>query len=70
MKYSAYGRFKVEVVRRDDKWQVFRVGQGVKRPEPDVQIHPDASRSEILVALDDAFHEWAKPGANIEAIDE
>ena len=70
MKYNVYGKFKVEVVRQRDVWQVFRIGQGVKRPEPDVHINPDASESEILVALDDAFHEWSVPDTSIEEISE
>mgnify|MGYP001802684271 FL=1 len=68
MKYSVYDRFKVEVVRQNDTWQVFRIGQGVKRPEPDVYIPTDTSKSELLVALDDVFHEFALPGVCIEEI--
>lgn len=70
MKYSVYGRFKIEVARQDDVWQVFRISQGVKRLEPDVQIHPDTSKSELLVVLDDVFHELALPGKWIEEIDD
>ena len=70
MKYSVYGRFKVEVVRQDDGWRVYRIGQGIKRPDPNVQIPPDASKPEILMALDDTFHELAVPGASIEEIGE
>ena len=70
MKYSVYGRFKLEVIRQDDAWQVFRLGQGIKRPEPNVHIPPDALPSELLVALDDVFHELASPGDCIEEIGE
>ncbi|HEY9696116.1 MAG TPA: hypothetical protein V6D10_02560 [Trichocoleus sp.] len=70
MKYNIYGKFKVEVVRQGNVWRVFRIGLGVKRPEPNVHIQLDASELEILVALDDAFHEWASPDANIEEISE
>ena len=70
MKYSVYGRFKIEVIRHSDTWQVFRLGQGVKRPEPNVHIHSNASPSELLIALDDVFHELASPGDCIEKIGE
>ena len=70
MRYSVYGKFNVEVVRRDNDWSVFRIGQGVKRLDPDIYIDPDATKAEILVALDDAFHEFATSDTTVEEISE
>ena len=69
MQYDIYGKFKIEVVRKNDVWLVFRIGQGVKLPEYNVHIPDNASEKQVLMALDDAFHEFARPGAVIQTIE-
>lgn len=57
-------------IHKDNVWQVFRIGQGVKCSQPEVHIQSNTSESDISVALDDAFHEWASLGTTIREISE
>ncbi|MCC5809049.1 MAG: hypothetical protein JJU06_01650 [Ectothiorhodospiraceae bacterium] len=61
MKFDIYGRFVLEIVRVDGRWEVFRAGDGVRRPEADLAI-PQALPADRLVAyLEDVYHELARP---------
>jgi len=69
MKFSIYGHFELEIIRQNDRWLAFRLGEGVKRPEPDVVIPPDIDETELLSFLDDIFHELATSGTLIRQLD-
>ncbi len=69
MKFSIYGHFDLEIIRQNDRWLAFRLGEGVKRPEPDVVIPPDIDETELLSFLDDIFHELATSGTLIRQLD-
>ncbi|OQY51889.1 MAG: hypothetical protein B6245_24100 [Desulfobacteraceae bacterium 4572_88] len=70
MKFSIYDHFYLELIRQDDRWLAFRLGEGVKRPEPDVVIPPDIDETELLSFLDDIFHERASPRTLIRQLDQ
>lgn len=68
MRYDVYGRFRIEVRREGDRWVAYRLGEGVRRLDPDVQLPPETSAEEVRRALEDVFHEFASPGRTIEEI--
>ena len=70
MKFSIYGHFDLEIIRQNDRWLAFRLGEGVKRPEPDVVIPPDINETELVSFLDDIFHELASPRTLIRQLDQ
>ncbi len=65
MKFSIYGRFDIEVCREQGQWRAYRCGQGLRRLEPSLYIPAELNESEIIVYLDDVFHEYATPDAAI-----
>ena len=68
MRFDIYGRFRVEMIREDDRWLAYRIGEGVRRPDPDVQIPPEVDATEMVQALEDVFHEFAQPGRSIQRL--
>lgn len=68
MRYDVYGRFRIEVRREDDRWVAYRLGEGVRRLDPDVQLPSEISAEQVARALEDVFHEFAAPGRTIERI--
>lgn len=68
MRYDIYGRFLVEVRREADRWVAYRLGEGVRRLDPDVQLPPEISADAIAGALEDVFHEFAQPGRSIREL--
>jgi len=68
MRFNVYGRFQVEVLREQGAWQVYRLEQG-KRGKMDSMVIPeDIESEEIIVYLDDIFHELAGFGQSIEVL--
>lgn len=68
MRYDVYGRFLIEVRREHDRWVAYRLGTGVRRLDPDVQLHPDVPPERVAGALEDVFHEFASPGRKLEEV--
>lgn len=66
MKFNVYGRFQVEVRRENHAWEVYRLNLGKRARMHDVVIPSDLDAEEIIVYLDDIFHELAGHGQNIE----
>jgi hypothetical protein len=44
VRFDVYGRFRIEVRRERDRWAVYRLGEGTRRPDPDLAIDPGAPR--------------------------
>lgn len=65
MKFDVYGRFTLEVVRENDQWRVYRLSPGKRVPEPGIVLPANLDRAEIGQALDDLFHELARPGESV-----
>ncbi|MFT5700426.1 MAG: hypothetical protein ACI8ZB_003300 [Desulforhopalus sp.] len=64
MKLWVYGR-KIEILRSNDKWSVFYLGnEGKKRTAHDIVIPPELEKGEIKNYLEDLLHEWATPSNN------
>ncbi|WP_073276657.1 DUF7661 family protein [Microbulbifer donghaiensis] len=70
LKFDVYGRFTVEIRREGDRWRAFRGGDGKWVPVPDLLIPPDILESELPVYLDDFYHELARPGQEVRAVNQ
>jgi hypothetical protein len=69
MKFEVYGRFTLEVQRENSVWQVYRLSPGKRVPEPGIVLPPSLHSSEIGQAIDDLFHELARPGQSVVRLD-
>ena len=69
MKFDIFGRYRLEVIRKDESWVVYRVDNGKRRTEFDIVIPSSMRAVEISTYLDDLLHELAHPGATIRRID-
>ena len=64
MKFNVCGK-KIEVVRQEDRWAVFYLGEeGKKRTAYDIFVPSDLVEDEIQNYLGDILHEWATPSNN------
>ncbi|CAN7270614.1 hypothetical protein LJR289_001199 [Pseudoduganella sp. LjRoot289] len=66
MKFNIYGRFQVEVRREGEAWELYRIEVGKRARMNDVVIPSTLESDEIIVYLDDIFHELAGYGQCIE----
>lgn len=69
MRFDIYGRYQLEVVRKDDTWAVYRTADGKRRRETDLVIPPWVPAADVPIYLDDLLHELARPGATIRRLD-
>jgi hypothetical protein len=59
MKLNVFGR-NVEIVRRNENWDVFYCGNdGKKRKAEDILIPGSIEESELVQYISDLCHEWA-----------
>ncbi len=59
MKLDIYGRL-FEVVRKDETWLVFILGnEGKKRPADNIFIPSHIREESLIDYLEDLLHEWA-----------
>lgn len=65
MIFDIYKRFEVEILRKDDRWVVYRNNNGTKRPDWTIIIPHELREDELAGFLDDFFHEYAGPGDSI-----
>lgn len=64
MKFNVFGKI-IEVIRKDDSWIVFYVGnEGKKRLANDIVLPPNMKEEEILKHIADLCHEWETPVNN------
>ena len=68
MKFDIYGRFKLDVRRENDAWQVYHLEPGKRARVADLVIPPTLDADEIATYLDDIFHELAGLGQNVQQI--
>jgi len=62
MKFSVYGK-TIEVVRVNNRWQVFYLGnEGKKRLASDIVLPHELKQEQLLEFIADLCHEWARPG--------
>lgn len=69
MRFSIYGRYDLDVERRDNRWLVYRRGLGTKREDPTIFVPADLDEDDIAAYLDDLLHEESEPGRMIRRID-
>lgn len=70
MKFEVYGHFTLEVQRENDQWRVHRLSPGKRVPEPGIVLPSNLDDSEIGQAIDDLFHELARPGDSVVRVDQ
>lgn len=69
MVFDVYGWMRIAVDREHDTYVVYRIGgEGTRQKLTDLVIPPDLGERDIPRFLDDAFHEWARPGQHIRRI--
>jgi hypothetical protein len=69
MKFTIYGRFVLDVVRVNDRWEMFELDSGKRIRMTDFAIPAWLDESQLPQFLDDIFHEGAKPCDVIVRID-
>ena len=58
MKFNVFGKI-IEVIQKDNRWNVFFIGpEGKKRPASDLVIPPELEERELLNYITDLCHEW------------
>lgn len=67
-RFDVYGHYQVEVDRVDDRWVVYRLGEGTRRVLHEVVVPRDLPEDELARALDDQLHELARPGSTIRRV--
>jgi hypothetical protein len=63
-----YGRFLLDVERSGGHWIAWHVGEGRRRPAPEVLLPPDAAEDSLAGHLDVLFHEYGGPGQDVRRI--
>ena len=62
MKLNVFGKKVIEVIRKDNEWKVFYLGnEGKKRKAEGLVIPSSINESEIEEYIADLFHEMATP---------
>jgi hypothetical protein len=69
MKFNIYGRFQIDARRENDAWRVYRIDQGKRSIMHDIVIPADLQADELLIYLDDIFHEFAGFGQLISSME-
>lgn len=60
MRFNIYGRFLIEVLRQDNQWVVYRLGnEGKKRLAHDIQLSPELDKNDVQEQLAILYHEYA-----------
>ena len=68
LRFSIYGRFKVDVRHEDDTWVAYRADLGKQFRIDDLAIPPDLPPGELANYLDAFYHEYAVPGQRVELL--
>ena len=66
MRFNVYGRFKLDVVREENQWAVYRLELGKRIQVREFLIPSSLREAEIGTFLDDIYHELAKPGQIVQ----
>lgn len=67
-RFDVYGRYELDIERRNRRWIVYERGEGKRRARPDLAIPPDVPEDELGAYLDDLLHEAGSPGLVIRRI--
>ena len=68
MKFDIYGKFQLQIVREQGRWQVYKLGNGYRTPVHDIVIPSTVSPEDLTSFLDDIFHEAATSGTRVGEI--
>ncbi len=70
IRIDVYGRFIVDVIRKQGRWSVFRVsGDGKRSVLHDLPLTDDADTDDVVSAVEAAFHELATADTDLEVLD-
>ena len=69
LRFDIYGRYRLEVVRENERWVMYRLDQGKRRVFSDFVIPGSLRPDELATYLDDMLHELARPGDLIRSIE-
>ncbi len=68
MRFNVYGRYELDVERRNNGWVVYRCGAGKRREDPSIFIPSGIPEHEIVGFLEDLLHEEGHPGGAIRRV--
>ncbi len=68
MRFDIYGRYQLEVVRKDERWIMYELDYGKRRFTTDFVIPASLRPDELATYLDDMLHESARPGDIVRRI--
>jgi hypothetical protein len=63
--FDIYGRIRLQIIRDNDAWVIFRLRDGRRTPYFDLAIPPEMEPDEIHRYLDDMYHEGSRPGQDV-----
>jgi len=66
VRFTVYGRFKLDVVREGNQWAVYRLEPGKRIKGREFTIPSSLPEAEIGTFLGDMYHELAGPGQTIQ----
>lgn len=67
-RFDVFGRYVIDVERRDDRWVVYLRGEGKRREHPTLLIPPEIPEDRLAGYLEDQLHEEGRPGTIIQRI--
>lgn len=68
MRLNAYGKL-LEIIRENETWAIYEVGEGKKSLSNDIYIPSDYNEEQVVRFLEDMLHERATPNdPNIKVI--
>jgi hypothetical protein len=60
MRLNAYGKL-LEIIRENESWVIYEVGEGKKSRSNDIYIPSDYNKEQVVRFLEDMLHERATP---------
>lgn len=69
MKVDVYGRFQLEIDREDGRWVAYKLDPGKRTKVSDLVIPDWLDEAEVLVYLDDHYHEASRPGQRVRIVE-
>jgi len=58
----------VDLERVEDGWLAYRVGEGKRRPLPELVVPGEMEPDGLLRYLEDLYHEMSSPGRSVRQI--
>lgn len=59
MRLSVYGKKIIEVIQEESQWAIYEVGEGKRIRLNDVVIPSHYAEAEVIIFLEDLYHEAA-----------